>query len=157
MMTTSFPEVTMFFRRLRYTRRSLRRIGVSLFSVAVLGVALATTALPLSRSGCTPRMQERLFFGLSGPGGAISDADWEAFVVDVVTPRFPGGLTVLEAKGQWQGRDKQVTRESSRVVEIIHDDSKNASRRIAEIAAEYKARYRQESVLITRDRIDVCL
>jgi hypothetical protein len=97
-----------------------------------------------------------MFFGLSGPEGAIADAEWEAFVAEVVTPRFRGGLTVLEAKGQWQGRDKQVTRESSRVVEIIHDNSKGASRRVAEIAAEYKARYRQESVLITRDRISVC-
>lgn len=92
-------------------------------------------------------MQERMFFGLSGPEGAIPDADWDAFMAEVVTPRFPGGLTVLEAKGQWQGRDKQVTRESSRVVEIIHDNSKGASRRVGEIAAEYRARYRQESVL----------
>jgi hypothetical protein len=101
-------------------------------------------------------MQERIFFGLSGPDGAIPDTEWDAFVAEVVTPRFPGGLTVLEATGQWQDRDKQVTRESSRVVEIIHDESKGASRRVAEIAAEYKARYRQESVLIARARIDVC-
>ena len=74
----------------------------------------------------------------------------------MVTPRFPAGLTILEATGQWQGRDKRINRESSRVVEIIHDESRNASRRIAEIASEYKMRYRQESVLIARARIEVC-
>ena len=133
-----------------------RIVGASILAAGACALALATTALPNARSGCAPRMQERLFFGLNGPDGAIGDAEWEAFVDAVVTPRFPGGLTVLEATGQWQGRDKRVSREASRVVEIIHDDSRESSRRIAEIAAEYKARYRQESVLIARARIQVC-
>jgi hypothetical protein len=134
-----------------------RIVGASILAAGACALALATTALPKATSECAPRMQERLFFGLNGPDGAIEDAEWQAFVETVVTPRFPGGLTVLEATGQWQSRDKRVSREASRVVEIIHDDSRDASRRISEIAAEYKARYRQESVLIARARIEVCL
>ena len=133
-----------------------RIVGASILAAGACALALAPAALPNATSGCAPRMQERLFFGLNGPDGAIGDAEWEAFVQTVVTPRFPGGLTVLEATGQWQSRDRRVSREPSRVVEIIHDDSRDASRRISEIAAEYKARYRQESVLIARARIEVC-
>jgi hypothetical protein len=146
----------MLFSSLRRRALLSRRIGISLFAVAAFAAVLATTAFPHPTKGCARHTQERMFFGLSRPEGAIPEAEWEAFVAEVVTPRFPRGLTVLVATGQWQGRNKQVTRESSRVVEIIHDNSKDASRRVAEIAAEYKARYRQESVLITRDRIEVC-
>src|SRR5215217_2285316 len=131
---------------LRNTLMRRHGLATSILAAGACALALATAALPNASSGCAPRMQERLFFGLNGPDGAIGDAEWETFVEHVVTPRFPGGLTVLQATGQWQSRDKRVSREASRVVEIIHDDSREASRRIAEIAAEYKARYRQESV-----------
>jgi hypothetical protein len=129
----------------------------AIIAIGAFGLAMAAHALSEApKPGCAERVQERLFFGLNGPNGAIGDAEWERFVETVVTPRFPAGLTVLHATGQWQGRDKQIGRESSRVVEIIHDESKDASRRVAEIATEYKARYQQESVLIARARIEAC-
>jgi hypothetical protein len=126
-------------------------------AIGAFAFGVADTALPRGNTGCAERMQERLFFGLNGPQGAIDDAEWEAFIESVVTPRFPAGLTIVQATGQWQGRDKSITRESSRVVEIIHDDSNGASRRVAEIASEYKIRFHQESVLVARARIQVCL
>lgn len=140
-------------------RRSLRRkLVLSAVAVALGGFALGmtSTALPGVSTGCAKRVQERLFFGLNAPHGEITDAEWDAFVETVVTPRFPAGLTVVEATGQWQTRDKRVSRENSRVLEIIHENSADASRRIAEIASEYKTRYRQESVLIARGRVEVC-
>ena len=144
---------------LNSVRQSLRRkLLLSAVALSLGGFALGITsaALPGASTGCTKRVQERLFFGLNGPQGEIPDAEWEAFVETVVTPRFPAGLTIVEATGQWQGRDKRVSRENSRVLEIIHEDSVDASRRIAEIASEYKTRYRQESVLIARGRVEVC-
>jgi uncharacterized protein DUF3574 len=146
----------------RETERSralIRRRALGGFAVTVgaLVLALASGAIPGASSGCAERVQERLFFGLDGPEGSISDAEWEAFVEGVVTPRFPAGLTVLEATGQWRGRNMSVNRESSRVVEIIHDPSGDASRRIRQIASEYKARYQQDSVLIARTRVQVCI
>jgi hypothetical protein len=140
-------------------RTSLRRkLVLSAVVVALGSFALGVTSAALSgaSTGCAKRVQERLFFGLNAPHGEIADAEWDAFVDTVVTPRFPAGLTVVEATGQWQSRDKRVSRESSRVLEIIHEDSADASRRIAEIASEYKTRYRQESVLVARGRVEVC-
>ena len=42
----------------------------------------------------------QLFFGRSTiEGGEVSDEAWAAFLADTVTPRFPDGLTVLDAAG----------------------------------------------------------
>lgn len=32
----------------------------------------------------------------------VSDEDWRAFLAAEVTPRFPDGLTVIDAAGQWR-------------------------------------------------------
>jgi hypothetical protein len=140
-------------------RSSLRRkliVTAVAVSLSAFALGMTSSALPKATTGCSKRVQERLFFGLNGPQGEIPDAEWDAFVDTVVTPRFPAGLTIVEATGQWQSRDKRVSRESSRVLEIIHEGSPDASRRIVEIASEYKRRYRQESVLIARGRVEVC-
>jgi hypothetical protein len=63
--------------------------------------------------------------------------------------RIPEGLTIVQATGQWQKRNSAVTREA-------YDGSGQALQRVAAIAAEYKTRYRQESVLVTRARIAAC-
>ena len=78
------------------------------------------------------------------------------FLADVVTPRFPGGLTVVRASGQWRGSDDRVQQEPSRIVEIMHDESPDAARRIDEIVTIYKADHEQESVMVARARIEVC-
>ena len=144
------------FRRENSAISRRRAFAGVVVTVGALVLAVASATLPGATTACSERVQERLFFGLDGPQGAIDDREWQAFVESVVTPRFPAGLTILEATGQWQGRDKRITRESSRVVEIIHDESRDAARRVAEIASEYKTRYQQESVLIARARIEVC-
>lgn len=131
-------------------------LGGVIIALGAFALGFTSAAAPRLKGVCEPRIQERLFFGLSSPDGPIPEGEWEAFVENVVTPRFPAGLTIVEATGQWQSGDKRVTREDARVLEIIHDRSSDASRRIAEIASEYKARYRQDSVLIARARVEVC-
>ena len=59
----------------------------------------------------------RLFFGRSrGNVEAASDAAWQAFLANEVTPRFPDGLTVLHARGQWRNAMGPVVRERSKVM-----------------------------------------
>jgi hypothetical protein len=109
-----------------------------------------------SASACAQEVEARLFFGLHGPMGTVSDSDWEMFLAEVVTPRFPDGLTVFRASGQWRGSAGRLEQEPSRVVEIIHHDSPDARGRIDEIVTIYKTRYQQESVLVARKRAEVC-
>ena len=106
-------------------------------------------------AGDTALVRDVLYFGRNRPdGGQVSDADWQAFLDEVVTPRFPGGLTVVEATGQWKGQSGQVERERAEVVTVLHAGDAPARRAVEEIAAEYKRRFQQEAVL--RERTTAC-
>lgn len=86
-----------------------------------------------------------LYFGTSRTGApAVADAEWHAFVEEVITPRFPG-FTEWVAEGHWQGAV-----ERTHVVQIIHKRRMGEEHKVAEIVAEYKRRFRQESVLWVR-------
>lgn len=117
----------------------------------------ATAGARQDQASCADRVHDRLFFGLRTPDGVVSDADWTRFLADTVTPLFPDGLTVVNATGQWRGAgDRAVTVEPSRVVEITHGDSPEANRNIKDIVRAYKRRFRQDSVMRTRARMEAC-
>lgn len=91
---------------------------------------------------------ERLFCGLLIPdGGEVSEEEWRSFVRDEVTPRFPDGLTLWRAEGQWRGSDGVVRREPVLVIEIVRRSDRLGSRDIVAIAEAWKSRFRQEAVL----------
>jgi hypothetical protein len=105
--------------------------------------------------GDTVLVRETIYFGRSRPGGGtVSDAEWRRFLAEVVTSRFPLGLTVLDATGQWKGADGAVEQERSEIVTLFHPDDEAARRSVHEIALEYKRRFRQEAVL--RERTPTC-
>ena len=123
-------------------------------SLRIVG-ALSVLAIPL---GCGPALRsgareavvvERLYFGRNvGDTVVVTDSLWAAFVTEVITPRFPAGLTVWSATGQWRQPDGRIQREPSFVLELVlpaRIDDDDAA--IAAIVAEYKRRFRQEAVL----------
>ncbi len=89
---------------------------------------------------------DTLYFGTARPGGVVGDAEWKAFVDEVITPRFPG-FTEWGATGHWHRE-----REASHVVEVIHPQRAENDRRIAEIIEAYKARFQQQAVFWVRER-----
>lgn len=90
-----------------------------------------------------------LFFGrFIGDKLGVSDADWSRFVDEVATPRFPAGLTVLDAVGQYRGADGALVKEPSKVLFLLFaPDDAAAPVKATEIAEAYKRRFQQESVL----------
>jgi hypothetical protein len=99
---------------------------------------------------------DRLYLGRAMPGGGtVSDSAWAAFLAEVVTPRFPDGLTVLRGEGQWRDPGGAIVRESSFVLEVFHPGGAQADAALDAIAAEYKRRFRQESVMRVRTRAQV--
>ena len=99
-------------------------------------------------------VRETLYFGRSRPGGSVSDAQWQAFVDDVVTPRFPDGFTVLQGQGHWRDGRGAIVTEPSTLLIVLHDGDAEATRMLDEIADDYRRRFAQESVL--RERGAVC-
>lgn len=107
----------------------------------------ATVRPPECPAGAERRMRDALYLGTATPDGTVSAAEWDAFLRDIVTPRFPDGLTVVGAAGQWRGADGVVVREASYVLELVHAGDAASERAVREIAAAYKARFRQEAVM----------
>jgi hypothetical protein len=105
--------------------------------------------------GDSALVRDVVYFGRNRPGGGtVSDTEWQGFLDQVVTPRFPGGFSVVEATGQWKGRSGVVERERSEMLTLLHTGSDADRRAVAELAAEYKRRFHQEAVL--RERTPAC-
>jgi hypothetical protein len=105
--------------------------------------------------GDTVLVRDILYFGRNRPGGdTVTDVEWQTFLDQVLTPRFPAGLTVVAATGQWKGKSGLVEQERSEVVTVFHSGDEAARRAVMEAVAEYKRRFRQEAVL--RERMPTC-
>jgi hypothetical protein len=84
----------------------------------------------------------KLYFGQSGDARA-----WDQFLAGTVTPRFPDGFTVYDARGQWTDpKSKGLIREASKVIEIATPDTPQVRTSVADIARDYRAKFRQHSV-----------
>jgi hypothetical protein len=98
-------------------------------------------------------MRTTLYFGLNRRGGNVTDGQWKSFVRDEVTARFPQGLTVWEAGGQWRRSDGAIVRERSKILLLVHDDNPAVHGSIRSIVERYKRLFEQESVLWETARI----
>ncbi|RMG73639.1 MAG: DUF3574 domain-containing protein [Bacteroidetes bacterium] len=107
-----------------------------------------------SFSGSQPMLRTELYFGLTWPDGRlITQTQWQTFLDTCISPRFPAGLSVLSAQGQWQMEDGEVVQEGSRLVVLLHDPSRKAA--LDTIVDAYKARFNQEAVLRVSSRARV--
>ncbi len=120
---------------------------------AVLATAI-TACAPMKNIICKGgeqlAIQESLYFGTAKPNGVVLPEEWADFLKGIVTPRFPQGLSVSQAFGQWRSADGSIVRESSHVLILIHPDDKFNEQAVLEIISYYKSRFQQEAVLRVR-------
>lgn len=97
----------------------------------------------------TPELiQQDLYFGRNIAGsGEVSEAEFQAFIDAEITPRFPDGLTVYDADGQFLDSARALVQEPSQVVSLIFEDTVENEQSIDQIIADYKQQFQQESVL----------
>jgi hypothetical protein len=91
-----------------------------------------------------------LYFGMGKRDGSeVSEDEWQRFLSDVVTPKFPDGLTVIEARGQYRTSAGSIIRERSRVLILLYPKKhrRDADKKIDAICEAYKGMFQQESVL----------
>ncbi len=91
-------------------------------------------------------IQDELYFGRNKPTGQVSERDFQLFLLYEVTPRFPDGLTVIDADGQFLGSNG-IIKEKTKLLILIHANSQEDREEIQEIIDEYKKQFQQESVL----------
>jgi hypothetical protein len=122
--------------------------------VSILIAAKLVAPTPVSAQGAAcaapqqSMQQVELMFGRNIGGRlGVSEATWARFVAREITPRFPDGLSILNAAGQWQDKDRgRVVREPSKLVMIVTADEAPARDKIAAIVAAYKQQFHQQSV-----------
>ena len=109
-------------------------------------------------------VRSELYFGVGEERGAgereqadtISDVQWRAFLDKEVTPRFPDGLTVFDAYGQWLFRgDAEPNRLRTKVLVVLHEDSPKRRADIEAIRLAWKQATKHQSVLWSRQAVDV--
>jgi hypothetical protein len=137
------------------SRERLRRTVGTLSLVA--GSSFLTACSPHPRAErCAAGAVARLYLGQATPTGVVSEAQWQRFVIDAVTPRFPDGFTVLDGKGQWRAPDGVIRQESTRVLEIAHDGTPLTQARVRAVAKAYEHQFSQHSVLVTQALSSLC-
>jgi hypothetical protein len=127
----------------------------------IFAVLLAACAQPAPRAeadACTPGAQERvvaeMYFGRN-IGGAlgVSEEAWDAFVDSEITPRFPDGLTVADAQGQWRDTETgAIVREPSKQLTLFLGDETRDRAALDEIAEAYKRQFQQQAVALVIER-----
>jgi hypothetical protein len=117
--------------------------------VALVVFASSCSTISYTLVPQTNAVDDRLYCGREMPtGGEVSDEELQTFLRDVVTPRFPEGLTIFAANGQWRSeRTNEVGRERVMVIEIVHPLTAASDRLMREVADEYRRRFHQRAVL----------
>src|SRR5262245_48711604 len=98
--------------------------------------------------GQRPTQVAELMFGRNiGRRIGVSEGDFGRFVDREIMSRFPNGLTVFNAAGQWR-EQARIVREPSKVVQIVLPGQVGDIARLNEIVEAYKTRFKQQSVIM---------
>ena len=132
--------------------------------VTLISMTVALSVVPVACSdgsdggiacpdGLEPFVEFNFYFGLEkGDGSEVSEAEWRAFLAEEVTPRFPDGLTVFDASGQWLDTEAdRLYREGTKVLNVLVpvESAEEAKRALDEIADDYVERFDQQVVFKT--------
>jgi hypothetical protein len=121
------------------------------------GQSRAVVRRPLARGALNQALhfaRTELFFGTAKPEGLpVTDEQFMAFLDAQITPRFPDGLTLLKADGQFRGESGEIIKEDSFLLILLYpvEGFRESSRKIEVIRRLYKERFQQESVLRVDD------
>jgi hypothetical protein len=106
-----------------------------------------------------PFARTELFFGTKKPDGSeVTDAQFFGFLDREITPRFPDGLTLVAADGQFRD-GTTIIKERSKVLILLYpqDAARDKNTAIEEIRALYEQEFQQQSVLRADDPRPVCV
>jgi hypothetical protein len=124
-------------------------LGLTAGAVILSGCAALPSAAVCPASQSEGR-EVQLFFGRNiGERVGVSEADFQSFVDQELTPRFPDDLTVLDATGQWRGASGAIGREPSKVVVLVLPGRAGNEDKLDAVRQAYRVRFAQEAVLQT--------
>jgi hypothetical protein len=133
----------------RRGRAPLRSLAAALLLLAIAGCAGSGAPALEPLPGGQAWLRSELYFGRLKPDGSVvTDAEWRAFVVEHVTPRFPDGFTVVDAVGQYRTRAGELKTEPTKILLVAHPPEARPRAAIQELRDLYRRLFQQESVLL---------
>lgn len=131
-----------------------------LASALIWPAGCAAVGLPQPAPQCLgaeaqPAVLIRLFFGRDIQGRSeVSEEQWQRFLREELSARFPQGLSVIDAQGAYQDRRTLgLVGERAKIVLAVAGDPTAALRNAREAAAIYRQRFNQQSVGIVYDEV----
>jgi len=121
-------------------------------------LAPAVSLSPASAQTAGPgHIETHLYFGLGDPDGdAVTQDEWMGFVAEVITPRFPDGLTILTAYGQSRAQGaEEVVQEDTRLLIIVHEATPEDAERLEEIKRAYEDQFGVGGAFHTQAPVEV--
>ena len=135
--------------RLTRGRGPLRGLAAALLLLSMAGCGGGAMPAVEPLPGTQALFRSELFFGRVKPDASVvTDAEWRAFVVEHVTPRFPDGFTVVDAVGQYRTRAGELQTEPTKILQVVHGADARARASIQELRDLYRRLFQQESVLL---------
>jgi len=141
--------------------RTMVSVAVAVFTVGAaagggLSTVVAQRAAPTECGASTAaQVRTTLYFGTARPKGSVSELEWQLFLRDEVTPRFPDGLTVWDAEGQWRASPGAIEHERTKVLLLVHADTTAARQSVQQVIERYRKAFDQQSVLWETSRVCV--
>jgi Protein of unknown function (DUF3574) len=126
-------------------------LALSVVALAAAGNCSRAQIPGLSCHGAQrPKQVAELLFGRDiGRRLGVSESAFAHFVARELTPRFPDGLTITDATGQWRDpAGGAPVREPTKRVEIVLPGNADDQAKLDAVVTAYKRVFRQHSVVI---------
>ncbi len=99
--------------------------------------------------GMSPWVTFNIYFGRGDRDNpeAISEENWKEFLKEVITPRFPDGLTVIDVYGQqYDPAVNKVFSEKTKLLNVLvpYEALESATSRVSEIEREYLEHFSEQ-------------
>jgi len=85
--------------------------------------------------------------------GEISEQQFAEFLSHHVTPAFPAGMTVYDAYGQMQHSSGEIVRQKTKVVVLVHSNSKADDDAINKIIATYRSKFGNPQIMLLTKQV----
>src|SRR5215813_8666767 len=150
--SATYPRLPYKLRHASVTRGSfmpgqIRRPLATMLVLLLLGISASGEPMACSAPLKPQQVAELLLGRKIGDRLGVSEREFLNFLDREITPRFPDGLTVYDARGQWRDPDRnRIVREPSKVVTIVLPGKPEDGDRLTEIVEAYKKRFKQQSV-----------
>ena len=129
-----------------YCIGGLVRAAALAAALVMVGASAASAQMPPWRSAET--LKTEIYFGLRlADGKTVSDEEWNKFLLEIVMPRFPDGLTVIDGVGRSANAAKVFN--PTKILVLVHPNVGDAPQRISQIKSEYRKRFGSSGVFHT--------